>query len=1158
MALPRQTFELTFTEGVDTNVDPKLVLPSKLLSLENGVFRKGGKIQKRYGYSSISNTLVDINNNIGSLSEGTSLNTYLDELLCHTNNQLISYAQGRNAWYEKGNISPFIVSSKEVIHDSLSKTNIDMALSDDLELYAYENEDSPYGLYMTVVDTHTEVAYQYNSLLSITGTKPRCLNVLEGLFVVYLDYADALAAAATFVEHIRTTMNTHAASFGPAPQAHSAADNVNFPVAAVTITNIEDLITLTTNLQIAYTAHNDDANLGAAWLYHIAQQAGNDLTVAAPTDIFTCVAALNDLKAQYNGHKSSVVSHNAVVGTVSLADITAYFDLKLAKISLTNPAAAPTIYLLSNNTSDGLLMDAVATGTTLAVLWSTTSSSMLLGRFSQLGGTLGLPAAINPKVSGGAIFISDTGLALKHNVATNTLWVFGFNTGLGLYGGVYSILLAELLPMTLIDSYITLPITNITAEFLDDVTAQVFYETSNSGVTARELNHIKCNTLTQAGVAGAITDSDFFLRNAGLVCKAWKYNDTIYVGASYQSPQNNGLTGGASGDLQPTNFICGASLSAPYKASVRGKFLNLAGHGYVNQLALTTIKDSIVYVTSEKSVMIKDTDASKTATVTPAIGITRSVAGLAKVEFDFDSPYKHFIETINNIAYMTGGQLEIYDGAQVVEAGFHVYPEGFVSTINALSGNVPAEVLYYCFVWKWYDRRGNLHRSAPSPTFEIDNSGGIGTESISITIPTLGLTNKTGVYCEAYRVSTGGTTFYKLGEVLNDKDAEIITFEDVLNDAAIEQNEFLYTTGGVLEHISPPSVKILTQWKNRLWILGEDNYLWYTNEQQDNTEMWFNDFVYRVPLDLIGGIPTAITAMDNNLILFKPLSIYFTNIRGANVLGTDASAIDIQLITSDAGCENPNSIVMMPKGLMFKSNKGIYLLDRGFNVDYVGAPVSLYNTNEVFAASSHPDQNEARFLIDNNMALVYNYFFNQWCVFTNIVGIDAVNWDSKYVYLRADNKVMYEDSTKYLDGGASIRLKIETAWIKTAGIQGFQRIYWTHFLGTREDVHKLRVELSYNYNDALVDMVEFDPALTLNTSVYGDDAFYGDAEYYGGSSDQVYQFRHKPRIQKCESLKCTIYDTESSGAGFALNHLLLTIGVKTPDYKLKTTKTISS
>ena len=53
---------------------------------------------------------------------------------------------------------------------------------------------------------------------------------------------------------------------------------------------------------------------------------------------------------------------------------------------------------------------------------------------------------------------------------------------------------------------------------------------------------------------------------------------------------------------------------------------------------------------------------------------------------------------------------------------------------------------------------------------------------------------------------------------------------------------------------------------------------------------------------------------------------------GPNLMGLQNDFTPTQLINADTGCVENNSIINIPEGLMFKSEKGMYLLNRSLGV----------------------------------------------------------------------------------------------------------------------------------------------------------------------------------------------------------------------------------
>ena len=74
--------------------------------------------------------------------------------------------------------------------------------------------------------------------------------------------------------------------------------------------------------------------------------------------------------------------------------------------------------------------------------------------------------------------------------------------------------------------------------------------------------------------------------------------------------------------------------------------------------------------------------------------------------------------------------------------------------------------------------------------------------------------------------------------------------------------------------------------------------------------------------------------MDDKLIIFKKDAIYYITGTGPDNTGANGTFSDATFITSTVGCANPSSIVLMPNGIMFQSDKGIWLLDRQLGTTY--------------------------------------------------------------------------------------------------------------------------------------------------------------------------------------------------------------------------------
>lgn len=408
--------------------------------------------------------------------------------------------------------------------------------------------------------------------------------------------------------------------------------------------------------------------------------------------------------------------------------------------------------------------------------------------------------------------------------------------------------------------------------------------------------------------------------------------------------------------------------------------------------------------------------------------------------------------------------------------------------------------------------------------------------SSSIEVDTLRVTDKQSdsINIAIYRTTSNGSVFYRIKPsdqpIINDKTVDSVTVYDGISDEQIVGNEQLYTTGGEVENIAVPAGNVIGTYKNRLLVVPNEDPIsfWYSKQVRTNTPIEFNDsFIQRVPEK--GGAITALQQMDDKLIIFKQDYVFVMVGDGPSVSGVNNDFTDPQVITADAGCLDKKSVVVLPTGLIYKSQKGFYLLDRALNVKYIGADVESSNAYTVTSAKMNETENQVRFTMSNGDTLVYDYYVEQWATFKGVNAIDAVNFQDKYTYLVPSGEIRKEN-TAFTDDGALIPMKIETAWLNLAGLQNYQRIYHIMLVGTYKSPHTLQIDLYRDFIETPYETVTI-PVLTAPTK---------------------YQYRVFPSIQKCEAIKIKITELQSSpyGEGFDISAINIELGVKRGQNKL--------
>jgi len=535
---------------------------------------------------------------------------------------------------------------------------------------------------------------------------------------------------------------------------------------------------------------------------------------------------------------------------------------------------------------------------------------------------------------------------------------------------------------------------------------------------------------------------------------------------------------------------------------------------------------------------------------------------------DFSQLSNYFDASQGESLYVSGGILKQYDGDSIVEAGFLDTPPPIASIVpgdyyTSSTGGLTNNSSYqYCVVYKWTDRTGKVHRSAPSRVVQTTTPATVGEYRVNITFTPLYFTNKNNVQIELYRTTANGTIFYNVSHVvqsagsdniltgvyLNGKYATSIT--DNVADVELVYAEPLYTTGGELENDAPDASSFVAAYKSRLFLFLSDGYtLQYSKETGLGEPVRFSA-AFKVPLDNEGGPATCGITMDDHFLIFKERAIFALTGEGPNSLGQQGDFKKPYLVTTDAGCIDPNSLVLTPNGVMFKSLKGIYMLKRNFALQYVGDSVEAFNDKVVVSSTLLSTVNQVRFILENNIALVYDYYANSWTTYDNIRGVDALEFNGTYYYVTNDGYVMKETPGLYKDNGQFIPMKIRSSWIQIGGVQGFQRFYKMLLLGNYKSPHKLQVSFSFDYNNYYVENTIVDTTAIIEGTPYGSGT-YGTESPYGGEGN-IYQFQVNPSIQKCQSFTYTIEDvrTTEDGASFELSHVLAEVGIKQGTGKL--------
>lgn len=655
--------------------------------------------------------------------------------------------------------------------------------------------------------------------------------------------------------------------------------------------------------------------------------------------------------------------------------------------------------------------------------------------------------------------------------------------------------------------------------------------TVDTGTGAVTDLQIKVATIDSTGAVSA-QSTKFY--QSELNSKAFVYRDKVYFVA----------TRFFTGTLPTiTNVLLRTLFIVDYEGNIIGNFLRDTAIANTTLASVSRISNDFIVENNNLCYLANHITDVVTSNEINADAFS---GGVIKCCLSFDQSINYFDSVLGQNLHTTGSILRAYDSNSIVEHGFLEIPRapGFIST-NAGVG-IGIGSIQFVLVFEWRDQFGQTHRSAPSIPETYNNVGIV--NGINIAIRPLIFTDKENVELVIYRTEPNGLTFYKVAELpaqrlFNVKQQANFVYNANTSDADLIDNEILYTDGGVLDNIAPESSSYITTYKNRLiLILSDGKRFQYSKLVEDSSPVEFNDALI-VTIDEKGGKLLAAQPMDDHLILFKERAIFAFTGEGPNNQGEQDDYRQPYLITTDTGLRDINSVVTTPMGLMFKSEKGIYLLKRNFSIEYIGDRMEEYNSNVVTSSTLLETTNEVRFTLDNNKVAVYDYYHNRWTTDVEVDAVDSLPFQNNFVYVRSDGFVYRESAEIWSNNGSYRPMLIESAWIQAAGIQNFQRFYALLLLGTYKNNHKIKVSFAYNFNPVYINDVIVDASDTYGTSIYGT-GLYGTGVY--GDVEKVYQLEIRPKIQKCQSFKFkieTIFDGVD-GQDMEFSNINLTIGIK--------------
>jgi len=1073
-----------FSQGLELKTDPKQIPTGKFLDLQNTVFNKGGLLQKRNGFGQLT-VLPD--------TSSTFVTTFNNNLTA-ISDSIQAYSPSTQTWVTKGKIQPVSINTQPLIRSNTSQTQADIAISSLGQICTVYTDQNPSNL--------SQVVYKYVVADSTTGQNiiapaiipasgggtlvgsPRVFAVHNYFVILFTNQI----SASYHLQFIAINILTNSVT--------SPADISNSYVPSTQLSF--DAAVIGTNLYIAYNTTAGGQSIQAVYL-NSALQVSSSLTF--PGYKATCLGATADSTNVYVSFYDSVSQNGYVLAFNSALQVS------LVPVQIISSAAV-------NN-----ITNAVQSGVCTTYYEVSNSYSFDSAISSDYIQSVSVPLNTGIPTSPYTV-IRSVGLASKAFVVNSTQYFLSsyqsqFQPTYFLINGTSSTQASPVITAKLAyqngGGYVTAGLpnaivsgTSVSIPYLYKDLIQSVNKGTNlpsgsqvNGIYAQTgINYATFNLSTSefdsVEIASSLHMSGGFL---------WQYDGYLPVEHNFLLyPDDIEATGANTG---------GAMVAQKYFYQVVYEWADNQGNIH----------------RSAPSIPIEVDMSSSNLEFTAPSAITFSADGTT------NSPLVLTTTT-------TGLQIGQYVTDSTTPA--NVQAGSYITAINPST---------------------SITLSLPvTADFTPDTLQTVDTCSVTVHIPTLRLTYKTSnpVKISIYRWSTAQQNYYQVTSILtpklNDTTADYITFTDTLADNQILGNNLLYTTGGVVENIGAPASNIMTLWQTRLLLVDaeDQNLLWYSKQVIESTPVEMSDLFTIYVAPTIGasgstGPITALGAMDDKLVIFKKDALYYISGTGPDNTGNNNLFSDPIFITSVVGCTNQQSIVNTPLGLMFQSDKGIWLLSRSLETKYIGAPVETQALSaNVLSSVLVPGTNQIRFTLDDNITLMYDYYYDQWGTFTGLQGISSCIYQSLHTFLDSHGRVFQETPGKYLDGANPVLIAFQTGWLNLAGIQGYQRIYEFALLGSYYSPHLLDVMVGYDFNNPTQQVI-IRP--TNFTGVYGSDSRYGQTSPYGGPPN-LEQWRIHTDRQKCQVFQINLQEVFDpsfgtvAGAGLTLSGINCSIGIK--------------
>ncbi len=1101
---------VNFAQGLDTKTDPWQIAIGAFLRLKNMIFQTPKRLIKRYGYlllegvSPPSNYLTTLNGNL--VTVGSTINAYSSSL---------------DTWITKGQLEPCSLIVLSLIKNGVDEVQTDSIVENGMVLTTYTE-------YTT---TNSGVVNKYYFALADATTgqniiEPTLITPLSGgtisgssrVFLVgnfFVIVSQVLISGSTYLQYVSLPItnpsnvsapqNTHVQTYFPVTQ-NPGWDGIvtnNTLVLAFNSQSGGQSITVTALTQA------DIAGNASSAIFHSFTNSNYIGAIMSVCCDFTSNPNVVYISFWNNSNQdlyTAAVTLGFGVITVQFAPTVVYSSTAVANIaSCAQNGVATILAEVSNSYSYD----------------STIPTNYIDSNTITSAGSVGSPA----------ITIRSVGLASKAFIINETMYVL------------------SAFQSTFQPSYFLINV-SLSTEASPVIVSKLAYE-NGGGYLSLGLPYVTINGTTAQ--------------------VSYLFKDLVEALNTLNNPQQT-TAGGIYSQLG-INMVTFTIGTMTIDTAEIASNLHISG-GYLSQFDgyLPVEHNFFVFPDSVEATWNASSAVTPTGTFSSGSNqiVVSSATGIFPGMSISDTTNSGYIPAGTSVLYVSGTTITISNLTTHAGSGDTLNIQGNIAAIPT-GGTMGAQNYFYQVVYQWADNNGLPYYSAPSIPVAVTTTGS-GTEgTITLNGPYLRLTQKVAnpPNVVVYRWSENTQVYNQVtsitGPIINSTTSDSWTFVDTLPDADVVGNSIIYTTGGVVPDCNGPANNgIMTLFNASLVMMDAENpnTAWISKTVVPGTPVEmsqdFTIFISPTQGTVSGlGPVTAIAPMDDKLVFFFNGGMCYINGSPPNALGTTAVGCSLGnysqpiFITSIVGCTNQQSIVLTDVGLMFQSDKGIWLLGRDLQTRYIGAPVEAYNASVVNSANVIPGFTYVDFTLSTGEHLVYDYYFSklvgtdQWSTFEGAPAVSSTIYQGKHTILNSFEQILQQTPGVYTDSSNPVLMGFTTGWINAAGIQGYERLYDMFVLAEYLSPMFLECYLAYDYNPssahkAVIQPTNFSPAVP---SPYGVPTPYG-------SPGSVIPWRVHAKAQLCDSFQITINESFDpskgtiAGAGFTMSGMTLRVGIK--------------